>query len=329
MSKKSPENYRAPWWLPGGNLQTLYSALCVPQPKVQFQRSIWDTPDGDIVAVDEVAGPADAPLVVLFHGLEGGAQSHYARSLMAEIQRRNWRGIVPHFRGCGGLKNRLPRAYHSGDTTEIEWMLGRIKTIAGTAPLFAVGVSLGGNALLKWAGESGSPAAEVLRAIVAVSVPYELAATGDHLARGLNRIYTWNFLRTLKHNARRKLKIFPGIFDEAAMERARNMREFDDAVTAPLHGFRDVDDYWARASSKLALRHIQVPTRLIHARNDPFTPVKILPTANDVSVHVSFDFSDDGGHCGFVAGPFPGRLKILPRKITDYFAQYLLRTSKK
>ena len=113
------------------------------------------------------------------------------------------------------------------------------------------------------------------------------------------------------------------------MERARNMREFDDAVTAPLHGFRDVDDYWARASSKLALRHIQVPTRLIHARNDPFTPVKILPTANDVSVHVSFDFSDDGGHCGFVAGPFPGRLKILPRKITDYFAQYLLRTSKK
>lgn len=304
-------------------MQTLYSALFVPQPKVQFERSIWDTPDGDIVAVDQIAGPADAPLVVLFHGLEGGSQSHYARSLMAEIQRREWRGIVPHFRGCGGLANRLPRAYHSGDTAEIEWMLQRIRTIAGSAPLFAVGVSLGGNALLKWAGESGARAAEILTAIVAVSVPYELAATGDHLARGANRIYTWNFLRTLKQNARLKLKLFPRIFDEAMMRRARNMREFDDAVTAPLHGFSNVDDYWARASSKPALRHIQVPTRLIHAHNDPFTPVKILPTANDVSDHVSFDFGEDGGHCGFVTGPFPGQLEVLPRKIVDFVIQHL------
>ena len=329
MARESPESYRAPWWLPGGHLQTLYGALCAPQANVQFQRDIWDTPDGDVVAVDQVAGPADAPLVVLFHGLEGGAQSHYARSLMGEIQRRNWRGVVPHFRGCGGLANRLPRAYHSGDTTEIEWMLQRIRSIAGTAPLFAVGVSLGGNALLKWAGESGARAAEILTAIIAISVPYELAATGDHLARGVNRIYTWNFLRTLKQNARLKLKIFPAIFDATAMERARNMREFDDAVTAPLHGFRNVDDYWSRASSKPALRHIQVPTRLIHARNDPFTPVEILPTANDVSAHVSFDFSEDGGHCGFVSGPFPGQLEILPRKIIDYVAQYLALTSEK
>ncbi len=327
MTKELAESYRAPWWLPGGHLQTLYSALCVPRANVQFQRSIWDTPDGDVVAVDEVAGPADAPLVVLFHGLEGGAKSHYARSLMAEIQRRHWRGVVPHFRGCGGLANRLPRAYHSGDTTEIEWMLRRIKDVAGSAPLFAVGVSLGGNALLKWAGESKASAAEILTAIIAISVPYELAATGDHLARGVNRIYTWNFLRTLKQNARLKLKQFPAIFDVIAMERARNMREFDDAVTAPLHGFRNVDDYWARASSKPALRHIQVPTRLIHARNDPFTPVKILPSASDVSAHVSFDFSEAGGHCGFVSGPFPGQLEILPRKIIDYAAQQLALTA--
>lgn len=323
MTLSNDTPYSAPWWLPGGHLQTLYSALCVPLAKVQYQRTRWDTPDGDIVAVDQVAGHADAPLVVLFHGLEGSSQSHYARSLMAEIQRRNWRGIVPHFRGCGGEPNRLPRAYHSGDTVEIEWMLQRIRNVADGAPVFAVGISLGGNALLKWAGERGAEASDIVSAIVTVSAPYELAATGDHLARGLNRIYTWNFLRTLKANSRLKLKQFPNLFDAAAMERARNMREFDDAVTAPLHGFKNVDDYWTRASSKPALRHIRVPTRLIHARNDPFTPARILPTARDASHYVSFDFSDAGGHVGFLSGPFPGRFESLPKKIVHFIKQQL------
>ena len=305
-------------------MQTLYSALFAPLPKVDYRREIWDTPDGDIIAADQVAGPGDAPLVVLFHGLEGGAQSHYARSLMAEIHRRSWRGIVPHFRGCGGVPNRLPRAYHSGDTIEIEWMLRRALSIANGAPLFAVGVSLGGNALLKWAGERGSEARKSVKAIVAVSVPYELAATGDHLAVGINRIYTWNFLRTLKANSRTKLSRFPKLFDGAAMQSARNMREFDDAVTAPLHGFKNVDDYWMRASSKSALLNIRVPTRLIHARNDPFTPEHILPTANDVSDQISFDFSVTGGHAGFVSGPFPGRLEKLPNKIIGFIGQQLV-----
>ena len=321
MTDDSPD--RAPWWLPGGHLQTLYSALLAPLPNVDYQRAIWDTPDGDIIAADFVLGSTDAPLVVLFHGLEGGAQSHYARSLMAEIQRHNWRGLIPHFRGCGGVPNRLPRAYHSGDTVEIEWMLQRALTIANGAPVFAVGVSLGGNALLKWAGELGSDALEIVKAMVAVSVPYELASTGDHLASGLNRIYTWNFLRTLKANSRAKLSRFPKLFDQAAMERARNMREFDDAVTAPLHGFKNVDDYWTRASSKPALRNIRVPTRLIHARNDPFTPEVVLPTANEVSDQVSFDFSANGGHAGFVSGPFPGRLENLPNKIIHFIEQQL------
>ena len=315
--------YCTPWWLPGGHLQTLYCALVAPLPTIGYERAIWDTPDGDIVAADYVAGPSDTPLVVLFHGLEGSSRSHYARSLMAEIQRRNWRGIVAHFRGCGGVPNRLPRAYHSGDTSEIEWILQRARDIAGAAPVCAVGVSLGGNALLKWAGERGADANHIVRAIVAVSTPYDLAATGDHLARGLNRIYTWNFLRTLKANSRLKLQQFPKLFDVAAMERARTMREFDDAVTAPLHGFKNVDDYWTRASSKPALPHIRVPTRLIHARNDPFTPARILPTARETSHYVSFDFSDAGGHVGFLSGPFPGRFESLPKKIVHFIKQQL------
>jgi uncharacterized protein len=308
----------APWWLPGGHLQTLYSALLAPRPKVNFQREIWDTPDGDILAVDQVFGPETAPLVVLFHGLEGGARSHYACSLMAAVAARGWRGLLPHFRGCGGVPNRLPRAYHSGDTAEIEWLLQRAKMRSNGAPVFAVGVSLGGNALLKWAGDRGAEARAIVSAIVAVSVPYELTATGDHLARGLNRIYTWNFLRTLKTNARAKLKQFPGLFDLAALEQAKNMREFDDAVTAPLHGFKNVDDYWTRASSKPALHGIRVPTRLIHARNDPFTPQRILPNANEVSAQVSFEYSATGGHVGFATGGFPGNLNYLPTRIFNF-----------
>jgi uncharacterized protein len=313
--------YRAPWWLPGGHFQTLYSALFVPVAKVDYQRKPWKTPDGDIVAADTVAGPASAPLIVLFHGLEGGSQSHYARSLMAEVQRRQWRGLVPHFRGCGGMANRLPRAYHSGDTEEIEWMLQRARIIAGAAPLFAVGVSLGGNALLKWCGERGAEAIGLVSAVAAVSVPYDLSATGDHLARGVNRIYTWNFLRTLKIISRKRLAQFPKLFDGAAMERARNMREFDDAVTAPLHGFRDVDDYWTRASCKPALAGIRIPTRLIHARNDPFMPVESLPNADEVSDKVSLDFGDSGGHVGYVCAPLPGNLGWLPRRICGFFEQ--------
>ena len=325
MQRETPTQieYQPPWWLPGGHLQTLYSAVCAPAPRIEYRRSHWETPDGDVVAADSVAGPANAPLVVLFHGLEGGSHSHYARSLMAHVQRLNWRGLVPHFRGCGGVPNRLPRAYHSGDTVEIEWMLQRARAIAGAAPLFAAGVSLGGNALLKWCGERGLQAAEILTAVAAVSVPYELATTGDHLARGVNRIYTWNFLRTLKAGSRCRLARFPKLFDGAAMERARNMREFDDAVTAPLHGFKNVDDYWTRASCKAALCDIRVPTRLIHARNDPFMPVQSLPTKSQVSDFVSLDFCDAGGHVGYVRAPLPGKLDWLPERICKFLEQQL------
>jgi predicted alpha/beta-fold hydrolase len=325
VNHKTPDltEYRPPWWLPGGHLQTLYGALFAPVPEVEYQRSCWETPDGDIVAADSISGPASAPLVVLFHGLEGGSRSQYARSLMAEIQRMNWRGLVPHFRGCGGMPNRLPRAYHSGDTVEIEWMLQRAREMAGAAPLFAVGVSMGGNALLKWCGERGTDASGIVTAIVAISVPYELAVTGDHLARGINLIYTWNFLRTLKASSRRRLLHFPKLFDGKAMERARNMREFDDAVTAPMHGFKNVDDYWAQASCKGALSGIRVPTLLIHARNDPFMPAASLPTVNDVSDQVSLDFCAAGGHVGYAAAPMPGKLAWLPQRIMRFLEQHV------
>lgn len=311
--------YRAPWWLPGGNLQTLYAPLLARGDDVRLERERWTTPDGDFVDIDRVAGDARAPLVVLFHGLEGSSRSHYALALMRALARRGWRGAVAHFRGCSGELNRLPRAYHSGDSAEIDWMLRRFRPEAGGAPLLAVGVSLGGNALLKWLGEQGGEACTVVGAAAAVSAPLDLMAAGDALGRGFNRLYTRVFLATLRRKSVAKLAQHPGLYDRDAVLHARTLREFDNVVTAPLHGFRDTDDYWTRSSSKPWLSRVRVRTLLINARNDPFLPACALPSSSDVSAEVRCDFPDEGGHAGFVTGAFPGHIDWSAHRIISFF----------
>jgi predicted alpha/beta-fold hydrolase len=311
--------YRAPWWLPGGHAQTLYGVLFA-HAKIGWTRERWDTPDGDFIDIDRLPGAAEAPLVVLFHGLEGGSRSHYACALARELKRRGWRGAVAHFRGCSGEPNRLPRAYHSGDAEEIRWILRRMKFESPRTPLFAAGVSLGGNALLKWLGEDlGS--SQVIAAAAAVSAPVDLMAAGDALGRGFNLVYTRAFLATMRRKAEEKLARFPGLFDGNAMRCARTLRAFDDVVTAPLHGFRDTDDYWMRASSKPVLGQIRVPTLLLNARNDPFLPEVALPDASQVSDAVRLEFPEEGGHTAFVGGPFPGDIDWMPRRVTAFFEE--------
>jgi uncharacterized protein len=316
-------SYCAPWWLPGGNLQTLWGAL-IGRSVALWQRERWDTPDGDFIDLDRVPVASEAPLVVLFHGLEGGSGSHYAGALARALVRRGWRGAVPHFRGCSGEPNRLPRAYHSGDADEVGWILRRLRSERPRSPLFAMGVSLGGNALLKWLGQDAD-AENVVTAAVAVSAPVDLMAAGDALGRGFNLVYAKAFLATMKKKAEGKLERFPGLFDAQAMRRARTLRDFDDVVTAPLHGFRNTDDYWTRASAKPVLRHIEVPTLLLNARNDPFLPEAALPGPDEVSARVYREFPDQGGHASFVGPPFPGNLDWLPRRALEFFAQHLGR----
>jgi len=311
--------YRAPWWLPGGHAQTLYGVLFA-HAKIGWNRERWDTPDGDFIDVDRLPGAPDAPLVALFHGLEGSSRSHYAGAFARELGRRGWRGAVVHFRGCSGEPNRLPRAYHSGDAEEIRWVLRRLSAESRGTPLFAAGVSLGGNALLKWLGEDVN-ASNVVLAAAAVSAPVDLMAAGDALGRGFNLVYTQAFLATMKTRAEEKLARFPGLFDGKAMRRARTLREFDDVVTAPLHGFRDTDDYWTRASSKPLLARIRVPTLLINARNDPFLPGAALPERSGVSDAVQLEFPDEGGHVAFVGAPFPGNIDWMPRRVTGFFEE--------
>jgi len=313
--------YRAPWWLPGGHLQTIYPVLFRRPPPVPAHRERWDTPDGDFIDVDVIEGPADAPLLVLFHGLEGGARSHYARAVMDAARQRGWRMLLPHFRGCSGEPNRLPRAYHSGDTAEAEWIMLEASARAAGRPLYAMGVSLGGNVLLKWLGERGEGARALVRAAAAVSAPLDLMAAGHALERGFNMVYTRMFLATLVAKSMDMIARFPGAFDAERAARARTLREFDDVVTAPLHGFADVTDYWTRASSKPHLRDIRVPTLVLNARNDPFLPAQHLPASDEVSSAVMLEFPSSGGHVGFLSGPFPGHLRWLPRRVFEFFHQ--------
>ena len=313
--------YRAPAWLPGGHLQTIYPSLVLKQRAAPYRRERWETPDGDFIDLDHVPdGEEGAPRIVLFHGLEGGSGSHYARALMRAIVRRRWHGVVVHFRGCSGEHNRLPRAYHSGDADEIDWILRRIRERDGARALFAAGVSLGGNALLKWLGREGKSANRVIDAAAAISAPVALGVAGDRLGHGINRLYGWHFLRTLKKKSFAKLAMFPGLFDAAAVRNAGTLRAFDDVVTAPLHGFRDADDYWTRAASIGDLAHIGVPTLIVHARNDPFLPGSWLPRPDELPSVVTLEMPEGGGHCGFVSGPFPGNLDWLPERLLEFFS---------
>lgn len=288
--------YHAPYWLPGGHLQTIIPATLFRKPQVTFRRERWNTPDNDFIDVDFVEGASDQPCVVLFHGLEGSSDSHYARALMAQISELGWSGAVPHFRGCSGTMNHAPRFYHSGDAAEVGWIMQRFKERAVGRPLFAVGVSLGGNALLRWLGESQHQA-DFVQAACAVSAPLDLTAGGAALSHGVNMLYTRHFLRTLKPKCELKLQQHPGLFDAQAMRNARNLYEFDNVVTAPLHGYRDTDDYWSRASARHVLPDITVPTLVLNAQNDPFLPARHLPRV--ASKNVTLEFPLYGGHVGF------------------------------
>ena len=309
--------YQSPLWLPSGHLQTIYPALAIRKPAVAYRRERWDAADGDFVDVDFVDGAPGAPCVVLFHGLEGSSHSHYARALMAAVAARGWSGAVPHFRGCSGEANRAPRFYHSGDAREIDWIVRRLRA-RSSGRLYAAGVSLGGNALLRWLGESQSQAG-IVDAACAVSAPLDLARGGASLSSGLNMLYTRMFLQSLKPKCLAKLEQFPGLFDRQRLLAARDLYEFDNVVTAPLHGYRDTDDYWDRASAKHVLGDITVPTLVLNAKNDPFLPGIHLPKR--AASCVTLEYPEHGGHVGFAAGAPPGRLDWLPQRLLGFLEQ--------
>ena len=320
------QQYRAPRWLIGGNAQTIWPALFGRRrhgPAPVFRRERWTTPDADFIDIDWLGEDTNAPLLVLFHGLEGSSASHYSQAFAHWARENGWRFAMPHFRGCSGEINLAPRAYHSGDFEEIGWILGCVRsTHAGR--IAAVGVSLGGNALLRWAEEAGDSAARTVGAVAAISSPVDLAAGGHAIGSGFNRaVYTRMFLRTMKPKALRKLAQHPGLFDRDKLLAARTLYEFDDVFTAPLHGFRNTDDYWSRGSAKPHLARIRIPALVLNARNDPFVPAHSLPRAHEVGAHVTLWQPLHGGHVGFPGGRWPGHVLTLPEQVMNWIKHQL------
>jgi predicted alpha/beta-fold hydrolase len=290
---------------------------------VPLSRERVPTADGDFVDLDWLDGPDGAPVLLVLHGLEGSARSHYVTGLLRLARARGWRGVALNFRSCSGELNRRPRFYHSGDTGDLDAVVRLLIERRPEARLGAVGVSIGGNVLLKWLGELGDDVPHQLAGAVAVSVPFDLARCARALDRGFARaVYTEHFLRTLRRKVEDKARTFPGFVDVDAVRRSRTFAAYDRALTAPVHGFADEHDYWARSSSGPYLARIRRPTLLISALDDPIVPADTLPDPRSLPPDVVAEFSPRGGHGGFLEGPWPWRVQSwAERRALDFLAR--------
>ena len=319
--------------MPGGHLQTIWPALWSRRFDAEpptWRRERWPTPDQDFVDVDFCeSAPSNLPrpLLVLFHGLEGSSGSHYAQAFADWGLQHGCDIAIPHFRGCSGSLNLAPRAYHSGDEEEVDHLLCKFKQMADAQNrpgLVAAGVSLGGNALMRWAGVKGSSAQKMINAVASICAPLDLTASGHAIGEGFNRqTYTRMFLRSMKPKAMAKLKQHPGLFDAQKLLAAKDLYEFDNVFTAPLHGFKNTDDYWLRASALQHMGQIALPALALNAKNDPFIPASSLPRQEKVSANVTLWQPAHGGHVGFPKGSLPGHLKAMPAAVGQWLLQHI------
>jgi predicted alpha/beta-fold hydrolase len=293
--------------------------------RVPLSRERVATSDGDFLDLDWLDGPRGAPLLLVLHGLEGSTRSHYVTGLLRAARARGWRGVALNFRSCSGEPNHRPRFYHSGETGDLDAVVRLLLEREPAARIGAVGVSIGGNVLLKWLGEGGGDVPRQVAAVVAVSVPFDLARCARQLERGFARaLYTEHFLRTLKRKVFDKARTFPGFVDVEAVRRARTFGQYDRVVTAPLHDFADEHDYWARASSGPYLARIRRPTLLISALDDPIVPAVGLPDPATLPRDVTVEFTERGGHAGFLHGRWPWRVESwAERRALEFLAGVL------
>ena len=309
------------WWLPGANLQTLWPYYFRRRAQVDLIRERLELPDGDFVDLC-LTGNAGGPVVAVFHGLEGCVDSHYVKSVLAAIEKRGWLGVLMHFRGCSGEHNRLARTYHSGDTGDIGFLIDSLHQRFPGVPIAALGYSLGGNALLKYLGEADRNGQ--VHAAAAVSVPYVLAEGAKRLNTGFSRLYQRRLIGLLKRKIIDKFSDRDCPPDISEILKLNDFFSFDDKITAPLHGFAGVEDYYTRSSSRQYLRSINVPVLLVHARDDPFMTENVIPAEDELSEYVQLELAQTGGHIGFVSGKAPGYpVYWLEQRIIEFFDGYL------
>ncbi|RMG37939.1 MAG: hydrolase [Gammaproteobacteria bacterium] len=315
--------FRPAWWLPGPHAQTLWPTLFRRGPRIALQSERMELPDGDFLDLCW-SGPAGAPMVLLLHGLEGSIHSHYARGIMAELNRHGLRACLMHFRGCSGEPNRLPTAYHSGKSDDPAWLIDHLWE-RGDRAVAAVGVSLGGNVLLKLLGEQGEQTR--LSCAAALSVPFVLHDSARRLRQGLSRLYERHLIGRLQQSFERKCAHMPCPIQVNVRE-LKTFHAFDDRVTAPLHGFAGVHDYYSRCASRQFIPRIRVPTLILHAEDDPFMFPDTVPTAEELPACVTLELSPHGGHMGFLSGRVPGRpIYWAERRLAKWIAGRIERSS--
>lgn len=323
--------YSPAWWIPGSHLQTLWGKLFRRQLPAPTTLERWDTPDRDFLEMHRLSAEPSAPRLLLLHGLEGSIASHYAQGLLNEAARRKWGADLLIFRSCGSEPNRTRRFYHSGETGDLELVLKRVVTEFPNAPLALAGVSLGGNVLLKFLGERGEDLPLNLRSAAAISVPFDLELSSRRISRGFSRLYQRFFLKSLKEKAREKARRFPDLASPEEIAAIQTLEDFDNLVTAPLHGFRDAHDYYKRASSLQYLEHIRINTLLLNAIDDPMLPPAVLDKVRHIverNPALEADFVRRGGHVGFISGSIPGRpYYYAEHRIGKFFADGFIRSA--
>lgn len=314
------------WYLRNPHVQTLWGKLVRKLPPAPTRLERWDTPDGDFIELHRIAGRPGSPRLLLLHGLEGTIRSHYAQGLLHEANRRGWGADLLIFRSCGGEMNRARRFYHSGETSDLAFVLDRLVAAEPERDIVAAGVSLGGNVLLKYLGERGDGVPLQLRAAAAVSVPFDLARSSLRIQQGFARLYQWHFMRSLRRKAGSKLEQFPDIASPEVLARARTMYDFDNVITAPLHGFADADDYYRRSSSLGWLHGIRRPTLLLSAADDPFLPSDVFDRVRETAArndYLTLHLPARGGHAGFIAAD-GRRLRYFAEKhVCDFLAAHV------
>lgn len=312
-----PSQFKPAWWLSNPHCQTIWQRFARRHIALAVRRERITLPDGDFLDVDWVGENHNAPLVLVLHGLAGSIESPYAQGIMQAIAQQGWRGALMHFRGCSGEINRFPRSYHSGDTGDLAFVVQELFRREPDLRLAAVGFSLGGNVLLKWLGETEKN--NPLVCAVGVSVPMQLDQAAMRMGRGFSQFYQWWLLRSLIRSTEEKFRQMPSPIDLTDLDKWRTFWEFDDKVTAQLHGFKDAHDYYRKSSSKQYLHRIQVPTLIIHAIDDPFMTENVIPTPQEISPFVTLELSQQGGHVGFISGEIPGRAEHwLEKRIPEY-----------
>ena len=313
--------FKPAWWCRNPHLQTLWPVFFRHWLRPKVRRERLELPDGDFVDLNWTLNDS-GPIVIIFHGLEGSSHSHYARGLLDRLPRKGYRVVVMHFRGCSGEPNRLARAYHSGDTGDIDFLVRTLKAREPNTPLATIGFSLGGNALLKWLSEQDDNAP--VRCAVAVSVPFLLHESTAHMNHGFARFYQWHLLKSLKRNALRKAAKFTLAVSVDELRRMKSFYEFDGRITAPLHGFTGAMHYYTSSSSRQFLNRIRIPTLIVHALDDPLMHAQVIPQANELAPAVTLDLHRHGGHVGFVGGSLPWRPQYwLEERIQNWLQQLM------